>query len=155
MNTHDRTMLANLRAQMRLPWRVRQPTGSATKPGVQDCLGLPLLLTGATRTARTEDQQTRMVRYAAVAASVLPGLLAHCADLERQLEENSLAFPDHGKADEILGMLELAGFAEAGTDCAHAWQADPDVAGVSYCPLCGISRRLQPRSVAACSSGIP
>lgn len=112
MNRHDRQMLANLRSRLRLPWRVRQPSGSATKPGVQDNLGLPVLLTGATRVARTDAQQAEMVRYAAVAASALPGLLIHCADLERQLEAHSLAFDNAGKADEILALLELAGYAD-------------------------------------------
>lgn len=111
MNRHDRRLLATLRERLRLPWRVRPPEGSATKPGVQDCLNLPVLITGATRTARTEAQQAEMVRYAAVAASVLPDLLAHCADLERQLAASGLAFPNAGKAGEILAMLELAGYA--------------------------------------------
>lgn len=108
--TRDERLVDALRQAMRLPWRVRW----AEKPGIQDRLELPLLVTGAIRTARAESHQAAMVSYAVLAANALPRLLAHCQALERQLARAGLDLGgDPGLADEILAALEAAGFTDA------------------------------------------
>lgn len=103
---HDGPMLERLRERMRLPWRVRHVAGA--KPGIQDALELPLLMTGAIRVARSDAQQAAMVRFAVVAANALPRLLLHCHALERQLAAAGLDLGERGLADEVLAALELA-----------------------------------------------
>lgn len=112
MKSTDRRILDQLRHRMRLPWRVRPAGGSAVNPGIHDTNELPVMVVGPIRTARTPEQQAEMVRYAAVAATMLPALLTHCIALEEQLRRGGLELTTPWLADEILAMLELAGFAE-------------------------------------------
>lgn len=109
MTDTDDSILMRMRAQLRLPWRVRPAGGKATHPGIRDRNGLAVVTVGRI-SVRTRDQQAEMVRFAVVAANALPRLLAHCQALEHQLGEAALGLEHFGLADEILAQLELAGY---------------------------------------------